>query len=431
VKRTALHFFRSLLYILTMSKNIQNQDPIVAELINNELNRQRDGLELIASENFVSPAVLAAMGTVLTNKYSEGYPGKRYYGGNEFIDQIENLAIDRAKQLFKADHANVQPHSGSTANLEAYYTLLNLGDKILGMDLSCGGHLTHGSPVSFSSHFYNFVFYGVNKKTHLIDYDEVREIALREKPKLILAGASAYPRIIDFQKFGSIAREVNAYFMADIAHIAGFVATDLHPSPIPDADIVTTTTHKTLRGPRGAIILCKKTWAEKLDKAVMPGLQGGPLDHIIAAKAVALAEALKPEFKTYQEQIIKNAKALAEVLLAEGFNLVSGGTDNHLILIDLGNFNVTGKQAEKALEDVYIYTNKNMIPYDKHKPYDPSGLRIGTPALTTRGFREEDLKIVGQLIAKIVKNINSEDIKKEVKIKVKELVEKFPIYSEL
>lgn len=414
-----------------MIKNLKNQDPLVAELIKNELNRQREGLELIASENFVSPAVLEAMGTVLTNKYSEGYPGKRYYGGNEFIDKIENIAIDRAKQLFKAAHANVQPHSGSTANLEAYYTLLNLGDKILGMDLSCGGHLTHGSPINFSSHFYNFVFYGINKKTHLIDYDEVRNIALREKPKLILAGASAYPRIIDFQKFGEIAKEVGAYFMADIAHIAGFVATDLHPSPIPYADIVTTTTHKTLRGPRGAIILCKSTWAEKLDKAVMPGMQGGPLDHIIAAKAVAFAEALKPEFKIYQEQILTNAKSLAKILLAEGFNLVSGGTDNHLILVNLNNFNVTGRQAEKALEEVGIYTNKNLIPFDDRKPYDPSGLRIGTPALTTRGFKEEDLKIVGQLIAKIVKNIESEDIKNKVKNKVKELTDKFPIYSEL
>jgi len=414
-----------------MLKNILNQDPKVAELISAELNRQKNGLELIASENFVSLAVLEAMGTILTNKYSEGYPGKRYYGGNEFIDQIENLAIERAKQLFKAEHANVQSHSGSTANMEAYYTLLNLGDKIFGMDLSCGGHLTHGSPISFSSHFYNFVFYGVNKKTHLIDYDEVREIALKEKPKLILAGASAYPRIIDFQKFGKIAKEVGAYFIADIAHIAGFVATDLHPSPIPYADIVTTTTHKTLRGPRGAIILCKSIWAEKLDKAVMPGMQGGPLDHIIAAKAVAFAEALKPEFKIYQEQILKNAKALAEVLLAENFNLISGGTDNHLILINLSNFKVTGKQAEKALEDVGIYTNKNMIPFDERKPYDPSGLRIGTPALTTRGFKEEDIKIVGQLIAKIIKNIDSEDIKNEVKNTVKELTEKFPIYSEL
>lgn len=416
---------------MKMIENLKDQDPLIAELIKNEFNRQREGLELIASENFVSPAVLEAMGTVLTNKYSEGYPGKRYYGGNEYIDQIENIAIDRAKKLFKADHANVQPHSGSTANMEAYYTLLNLGDKILGMDLSCGGHLTHGSPISFSSHFYNFVFYGVNKKTQLIDYDEVREIALKEKPKLILAGASAYPRLIDFQKFGEIAKETGAYFMADIAHIAGFVATDLHPSPIPYADIVTTTTHKTLRGPRGAIILCKSAWQEKLDKAVMPGMQGGPLDHIIAAKAVAFAEALKPEFKNYQEQILKNAKALTEVLLTENFNLISGGTDNHLILINLSNFNITGKLAEKTLEDVGIYTNKNMIPFDERKPYDPSGLRIGTPALTTRGFKEEGLKIVGQLIAKIIKNIDSEDIKKEVKNKVKELTEKFPIYSEL
>lgn len=414
-----------------MLKNILNQDPKIAEFINLELSRQKQGLELIASENFASEAVLEAMGTVLTNKYSEGYPGKRFYGGNEFIDQIETLAIERTKKLFKADHANVQSHSGSTANMEAYYTLLNLGDKILAMDMSCGGHLTHGSAVSFSSKFYNFVFYGVDKKTHLIDYNEIRKIALCEKPKLIIAGASAYPRIIDFKKFSEIAEEVGAYFMADIAHIAGLVVTDLHPSPVPYADIVTTTTHKTLRGPRGAIILCQKSWAEKLDKAVMPGLQGGPLEHIIAAKAVAFGEALKPEFKDYQKQVIKNAKKLADILLTEGLDLISRGTDNHLILIDLTNLKITGKQAEKALEEAKIYTNKNLIPFDQRKPYDPSGLRIGTPALTTRGFKEKEMEIVGQLISKILKNIDSEDIKKEVKNQVKELTKKFPIYSEL
>jgi len=414
-----------------MLNNLQKQDPQIADLIDSELGRQQQGLELIASENFTSPAVLEAMGTVLTNKYSEGYPGKRYYGGNEFIDQIETLAIERAKKLFKADHANVQSHSGSTANLEAYYTLLNLGDKILAMEMSAGGHLTHGSKVNFSSKFYNFVFYSVDQQSQLLDYDEIRETALREKPKLIVAGASAYPRIIDFQKFSDIAKEVGAYFMADIAHIAGLVATNLHPSPVPMADIVTTTTHKTLRGPRGALILCQESWAEKLNKAVMPGLQGGPLEHIIAAKAVAFGEAMKPEFKTYQEQILKNAKALAEALQNEGLKLVTDGTDNHLILIDLSNLEISGKEAETALEQVKIYTNKNLIPYDTRKPLDPSGLRIGTPALTTRGFKETEMKIVGQLIVKILKNINSEDIKKEVNNKVKELTEKFPLYSDL
>jgi glycine hydroxymethyltransferase len=422
---------KKMLYILTMLKNTLSQDSKIAELIGSELNRQKQGLELIASENFVSVAVLEAMGTVLANKYSEGYPGRRFYGGNEFIDQIETLAIERAKTLFKADHANVQPHSGSTANLEAYYTLLNLGDKILAMDMSCGGHLTHGSAVSFSSKFYNFVFYKVDKKTHLINYNEVREIALREKPKLIIAGASAYPRIIDFKKFSEIAKEVGAYFMADIAHIAGLIITGLHPNPVPYADIVTTTTHKTLRGPRGAIILCQESWAEKLDKAVMPGLQGGPLEHIIAAKAVAFNEALQPEFKTYQKQILKNSKALAKTLLKEDFVLISGGTDNHLILIDLTNFNITGKQAETALEQVNIYTNKNLIPYDPRKPLNPSGLRIGTPALTTRGFKEREMEIVGELIAKILKNIDSENIKKEVKNKVGELAKNFPLYPKL
>lgn len=414
-----------------MFRFLPQKDPEIYEVIEKELARQREGLELIASENFVSPAVLEAMGTVLTNKYSEGYPGKRYYGGNQFIDLSENLAIERAKKLFGAEHANVQPHAGSQANMEVYFALLNLGDKILAMNLAHGGHLTHGSPVSFSGKFYNVIFYGVRKDNHRIDYEEVRRLAKKEKPKLILAGASAYPREIDFKIFGEIAKEVGAYFMADIAHIAGLVVARLHSNPVPYADVVTTTTHKTLRGPRGAIILCKKKYAEKIDKAVMPGMQGGPLDHIIAAKAVAFKEALSPEFKEYQKQIIKNAKALAQTLLEEGLSLISGGTDNHLMLVDVTPIGITGKEAEKALEEVGIYVNKNMIPYDKRKPFDPSGIRIGSPALTTRGLKEKEFEEIGHLIAKVLKNIKSNQIKKEVKKKVKEITDKYPLYPEL
>lgn len=428
-------------------------DPEIANAIENEINRQRSGLEMIASENIVSRAVLEAMGTPLTNKYSEGYPGKRYYGGNQFIDVAENLAIERAKKIFGAEHANVQPHSGSQANAAAYFALLNPGEKILAMNLSHGGHLSHGAPVNFSGKFYNVVFYGVDKNTGRINMDEVREIALREKPRLILTGASAYPREIDFAAFRKIADEVGAYLMADIAHIAGLVAAKIHSDPVPVCDVVTTTTHKTLRGPRGALILCKiedrlessrkagpalagtptksKTLAQRINAAVFPGIQGGPLEHIIAAKAVAMLEALQPDFIEYQKQIVRNAKVLAETLLAGGLKLVSGGTDNHLILTDLTDTGLGGKQVEDALGVVEIYVNKNMIPYDLRKPTDPSGIRLGTPALTTRGMKEAEMKLVGEMIVKIIKNISDENIKKEVRESVRELVTKFPIYPGL
>jgi len=416
-------------------------DPEIANAIENEINRQRSGLEMIASENIVSRAVLEALGTPLTNKYSEGYPGKRHYGGNQFIDVSENLAIERAKKIFNAEHANVQPHSGSQANAAAYFALLNPGEKILAMNLSHGGHLSHGAAVNFSGKFYNVVFYGVDKNTGRINMDEVHEIALREKPKLILAGASAYPREFDFAAFRKIADEVGAYLMADIAHIAGLVAAKIHPDPIPVCDIVTTTTHKTLRGPRGGLILSKiadrlrpddkKNLAQKIDSAVFPGMQGGPLEHVIAAKAVSFLEALQPEFIEYQKQIVKNAKVLSETLLAGGLNLVSGGTDNHLILIDLTDTGLTGKQVENALGEVEIYINRNMVPFDTRKPTDPSGIRLGTPALTTRGMKEGEMKLIGEMIVKIIKNIGDENIKKEVKNKVKELTKKFPIYPGL
>jgi len=411
--------------------HLSQYDPDIAGAIENEISRQRNGLEMIASENFVSRAILEAMGTPLTNKYSEGYPGKRYYGGNEFIDVVENLARDRLKQLFGAEHANVQSHSGSTANMEAYFTLANLGDTIMAMNLAHGGHLTHGSPVNFSGKFYRFVPYGVRQDNHRIDMDAVRALAKAEKPKIILAGFTAYPREIDFKAFKEIADEVGALFMVDMAHIAGLIAAKIHPSPIPYADIVTTTTHKTLRGPRGAAILCKTQWAEKLDKAVMPGMQGGPLEHVIAAKAVAFKEALAPSFVDYAKQIVQNAKALATSLINEGLVLISGGTDNHLILLDLTNTGVTGKQAEVALDSVGIYTNKNMIPYDPRKPLDPSGLRIGTPALTTRGFDADDMEEIGVLVAQVVKNYGNETAYEGVRRKVKELTEAHPLYPGL
>ncbi len=421
--------------------HLSQSDPEIANAIENEINRQRSGLEMIASENIVSRAVLEAMGTPLTNKYSEGYPGKRYYGGNQFIDVVENLAISRAKKIFGAEHANVQPHSGTQANMAAYFALLEPGDKILAMNLAHGGHLSHGAPVNFSGKFYNVVFYGVHKKTGRIDMDEVKEITLREKPQLILTGASAYPREIDFAAFRKIADEVGAYLMADIAHIAGLVAAKIHPDPMPVCDVVTTTTHKTLRGPRGALILCKiidrlrpddkKNLAQKIDSAVFPGIQGGPLDHVIAAKAVAFLEALQSEFIEYQKQVIRNAKILAETLMVGGLELVSGGTDNHLMLVDLTNIGLTGKQVERALEEVDIYVNKNMIPYDLRKPTDPSGIRLGTPALTTRGMKEEEMKLVGEMIVKIIKNINNENVKKEIRESVRELVARFPIYPNL
>jgi len=414
-----------------MIENLRKTDPEVFLAIYNEIERQHNNLELIASENFVSPAVLAALGSPLTNKYAEGYPGKRYYGGCEFVDVAEQLAIDRAKILFNAEHANVQPHSGTQANMAVYFTVLNPGDTILSMELSHGGHLSHGSPVSFSGRFYKVIYYGVKKGDETIDFDLVRDLALKEKPKLIVTGYSAYPRKIDFEKFREIANEVNAYLMADIAHIAGLVATNLHPSPVNYADFVTSTTHKTLRGPRGAFILTKEVYKKDLDKNVFPGIQGGPLMHVIAAKAVCFKEAMSDDFKRYQERIIKNAKKLAETLKNEGARLVSDGTDTHLMLVDLRPFKITGKDAENLLGKVNITVNKNTIPYDPEKPFIASGIRLGTPALTTRGMGEEEMEIVGKLIAKILKNPSDEEIHENVKKEIKNLCEKFPLYKEL
>ena len=402
-------------------------DSEVADAMNLELKRQRRNIELIASENIVSPAVLAAMGTVLTNKYAEGYPGKRYYGGCECVDIVENIARDRAKKLFGAEHANVQPHSGAQANLAVYFALLQPGDTILGMNLAHGGHLTHGSPVNMSGSYYNVIPYGIDDDTHRIDYDKLMALAMEHKPKMIVAGASAYPRIIDFKKFREIADACGAYLMVDMAHIAGLVAAGVHPSPVPYADIVTTTTHKTLRGPRGGMILCKEELAKKIDKAVFPGTQGGPLMHIIAAKAVCLGEALKPEFKAYQEQVVKNAAALAKGLVARGFDLVSGGTDNHLMLVDLRNFNITGKEMEHKLDEVYITANKNAIPNDPQSPFITSGIRIGTPAVTTRGFKEEDMEVIAECIYKVASDFDNS--KEEIKAKVEALCQKYPLYE--
>ena len=407
---------------------IKNQDPEVYSGMYKELVRQQNNIELIASENNVSEAVMAAMGTHLTNKYAEGYSGRRYYGGCEFIDEVEDVAIDRAKKLFGADAANVQPHSGANANLCVYVALLQPGDTVLGMSLDHGGHLTHGSPVNMSGKFYNFVSYGVSKETGMIDYDEVLKIAKECKPKLIVAGASAYPRIIDFKKFREIADEVGAILMVDMAHIAGLVAAGLHPSPVPYADIVTTTTHKTLRGPRGGMILCKEEYAKVINKAVFPGMQGGPLEHIIAAKAVCFGEALKPEFKDYAEQIVKNAKAMADTFTKRGVKMVSGGTDNHLILLDLTNTDMTGKELNDMLESVNITVNKNAIPFDPLKPNIASGIRIGTPAVTTRGFKEEDCVAVANCIADVI--FDREKAFDKVEKEVKRLTEKYPLYEE-
>ena len=404
---------------------LAKHDPEVMGLIEKELERQQEHIELIASENFVSQQVLEAAGSYFTNKYAEGYPGRRYYGGCEFVDKVEDLARDRLKKIFGAEHANVQPHSGSNANLGVYFAVLKPGDKVLGMNLSQGGHLTHGSPVNISGTYYNFIAYGVDKETEMIDYDQVREIAIKEKPKMIIAGASAYPRTIDFKKFREIADEIGAYLMVDMAHIAGLVAAGLHPNPVPYADFVTTTTHKTLRGPRGGAILCKEQYAKAIDKAIFPGIQGGPLMHIIAAKAVAFGEALKDDFKVYQEQIIKNAKALADGLIKNGFRLVSGGTDNHLILIDLRNKGLTGKEAEKLLEEVGVATNKNTIPYDPESPLVTSGIRIGTPAMTTRGMKEEDMFEIAEIIALALDVKND---RKAIKDRVISLCKKYPLY---
>ena len=402
------------------------QDPEVGNAVKAEYDRQRRNIELIASENFVSEAVLAAASTVLTNKYAEGYPGKRYYGGCECVDVVENLARDRAKQLFGADHANVKPHSGASANYAVYQALCNVGDTVMGMNLDNGGHLTHGSPVNYSGINYNMVAYGVNDQGY-IDYDQVRDLAKKHKPKMIIAGASAYPRIIDFKAFSEIAHEVGAYLFVDMAHIAGLVATGLHPSPVPYADVVTTTTHKTLRGPRGGVILCKEELAKKIDKAIFPGSQGGPLMHIITAKAVAFGEALKPEFKTYQEQILKNAQVLAKSLMDSGFDLVSGGTDNHLMLVDLRKANITGKEMEKRLDQVNITVNKNTIPDDPQSPFVTSGIRVGVPAATSRGLREDDMKLIGQLMWKTATEF--ETAQDEIIAGVKSITDKYPMYE--
>ncbi|KYC86421.1 MULTISPECIES: serine hydroxymethyltransferase [Heyndrickxia] len=409
--------------------HIANQDKEVYEAIRQELNRQRNKIELIASENFVSEAVMEAQGSVLTNKYAEGYPGHRYYGGCEYVDIVEDLARERAKQLFGAEHVNVQPHSGAQANMAVYFTILEHGDTVLGMNLSHGGHLTHGSPVNFSGMQYHFVEYGVDKETQHIDYEDVLEKARVHKPKLIVAGASAYPRTIDFKKFREIADEVGAYLMVDMAHIAGLVACGLHPNPVPYADFVTTTTHKTLRGPRGGMILCKAEFAKKVDKSIFPGIQGGPLMHVIAAKAVAFGEALTDGFKIYSQKVVDNAKRLAEGLQKEGFDLVSGGTDNHLILIDLRSFGITGKDAEKVLDDIGITANKNTIPYDPESPFVTSGLRIGTPAVTTRGFGLEEMDEVASIIGSALKNPDNEAVLKEAAGRVKHLTERFPLYA--
>ena len=406
---------------------IKKFDPEIANAINLEYNRQSNNLELIASENIVSPAVIAAMGSILTNKYAEGYPGKRYYGGCEFVDIAEDLAKKRACQIFGADHANVQPHSGSQANAAVYFAMLKPGDTVMGMSLSEGGHLTHGSPVNMSGKFYNFISYGVDPETHLIDYDKVKEIALKNKPKMVICGASAYSRTIDFKKFKEIADQCGAYLMVDMAHIAGLIAAGLHPNPAPYADFVTTTTHKTLRGPRGGMILCKEKYAKDIDKAIFPGIQGGPLMHIIAAKAVCFGEALKPEFKEYQKNVVENCKVLSENLLENGVKLISGGTDNHLLLVDLSDKDISGKELEHNLDLVNITVNKNTVPNEKRGPFITSGIRIGTAAVTTRGMNKEDMREIAKLISLSIENFekNKENIKKSVKT----LCDKYPIYE--
>jgi glycine hydroxymethyltransferase len=410
--------------------NLADVDPVISGAIDDEVRRQTDGLELIASENFVSEAVLQAMGTAFTNKYAEGYPGKRYYGGCEFADVVEQAAIDRAKEIFGAEHANVQPHSGAQANMAVLMTALDHGDQILGMNLSHGGHLTHGHPLNFSGINYKVADYGVSRETEQIDYDELQRLTEEHKPKLLICGASAYPRTIDFARIGEIARSVGAKVMADIAHIAGLVATGLHPSPVPHCEFVTTTTHKTLRGPRGGLIMCREEFAKDVDRSVFPGVQGGPLVHIIAAKAVSFGEALRSDFKAYQQQIINNARVLAETLTGAGLRLVSGGTDNHLLLVDvfMDGKGITGKAAEKALEVVYITVNKNTIPFDTNKPFIASGIRLGTPALTTRGMKEAEMKLIGAMIAAVIAEPESDAVKAKVRRDVAELTAQFPMY---
>lgn len=402
-------------------------DKEVSDAMNDELMRQRRNIELIASENIVSPAVMAAMGSVLTNKYAEGYPGKRYYGGCEYVDVVERIAIERAKQLFGAEHANVQPHSGAQANTAVYFALLNPGDTVLGMSLAHGGHLTHGSPVNLSGKYFNFVSYGVEDDTQMIDYDKLEAQAMEVKPKMIVAGASAYPRAIDFERLGQIAKKAGAYLMVDMAHIAGLVAAGYHQNPVPYADVVTTTTHKTLRGPRGGLILCKEEYAKAIDKAIFPGTQGGPLMHIIAGKAVCFGEALKPEFKEYAKTIIENASALAKGLMDYGFDLVSKGTDNHLMLVDTRNFNITGKELEKRLDEVFITVNKNAIPNDPQSPFITSGIRVGTPAVTSRGMKPEDMAVIAECIYLTASDF--ENKADEVRAKVEALCKKYPLYE--
>lgn len=405
---------------------LASYDKEVFDACDLELQRQRHNIELIASENIVSKAVLLAAGTVLTNKYAEGFPGKRYYGGCQYVDIVEDIARERAKKLFGAEHANVQPHSGASANLAVFFALLQPGDTVMGLNLAHGGHLSHGSPVNISGKYFNIVPYSVDDETEMLDYDKIREIALECKPKLLVAGASAYARTIDFEKLGEICKEVGAYYMVDMAHIAGLVAAGLHPSPVPYADVVTTTTHKTLRGPRGGLILCKEEFAARIDKAIFPGTQGGPLMHIIAAKAVAFGEALTDEFKEYQKQIVRNASALSEALIEEGFRIVSGGTDNHLMLIDLRPFGLTGKEMEKRLDEVHITANKNAIPNDPEKPFVTSGLRVGTPAVTTRGFKEEEMKMIAKWLKEVATDF--ENSRERVTKEVIALCEKYPIY---
>lgn len=412
-----------------MYQNLKSVDPELAQVIKLETQRQNDKLELIASENFVSLAVLEAMGSTLTNKYAEGYPSRRYYGGCEHVDVAENLAIDRAKELFGAEHANVQPHSGAQANQAVYFALLKPGDTVLGMDLSHGGHLTHGSPVNMSGSWFNFVHYGVTKDTEILDYDQVRRLAKENMPKLIVAGASAYSRTIDFKKLREIADEVGALLMVDMAHIAGLVAAGVHPNPVPYAQVVTTTTHKTLRGPRGGLILCTKDLAKAIDKAVFPGIQGGPLMHIIAAKAVSFKEALSDDFKIYQQQIVKNAQALAQGFLKRGFTLVSGGTDNHLVLVNVKARGFTGKKAERLLDDVGITCNKNTIPFETEKPFVTSGIRLGTPALTTRGLVESDMDEIAAIIDRTL-DLKTTDYT-EIKVQIKSITQRYPLYSEI
>ena len=416
---------------MDLLKNLDVVDTEIQEAINKELSRQRDKLEMIASENIVSKAVMQAQGSVLTNKYAEGYPGKRYYGGCEYVDVVEQLAIDRAKKLFGAEYANVQPHSGAQANTAVYFALLQPGDTILGMNLTDGGHLTHGSPVNISGKYFKIIPYGVDKETERIDYDELERLAREHQPKLIVGGASAYSRVIDFERMAQIAKSVGAYLMIDMAHIAGLVAAGLHPSPVPYADVVTTTTHKTLRGPRGGLILCRDAeFGKQFNKAIFPGIQGGPLMHVIAAKAVAFKEALSDEFKVYQQQVLDNAKALADELVKKGFRIVSGGTDNHLMLVDLRSKNITGKEAQFLLDEIGITANRNTIPFEPLSPFVTSGIRLGTPALTTRGLKEDDIREVADIIADVIENREDSAVIEAAKAKVQAICKKFPLYEE-